>query len=111
MTEFDVDRLRMNWNRAAGARPPQCQASETVPEAAAPRAVGMMAIAQDLSRLVEQTHAGRYPVLHVLLSELRSCCGTLSGGGEAAGAATRALDLIQQLEDLLEAYGGIGLRP
>ncbi len=115
MGDFDLTRLRANWNRAAACaatRPSQA------PAVAAPTAEngpcrGAPAIVEELSRLIAGPQREQYPALGLVLGAARECAQSLSTaqpGAERAKAATRLLDLAEQLEDLLEVYGGMGIR-
>jgi hypothetical protein len=68
---------------------------------------------EELSRLITGPQRERYPALGLVLGATRDCAQALAAaqsGAERAKAATRLLDLTEQLEDLLEVYGGLGLR-
>jgi hypothetical protein len=114
MSDFDVERLRANWNRARPAAVAPADPQGGKPEVAAQEhRQDAVALLDELRALVEEAHGQHHPILATLLAEARSCCGELTYGAgsvaEDAAAATRLLDLVTQLEDLLEVYGGMGM--
>jgi hypothetical protein len=112
MSDLDVARLRTHWHRGSstrGALPVQhADQNPCVVENDRGDAVSLV---DELRRLVDGDCGQRHPILSKLLSEARACCVVLSSrtGAAAAPAATRLLELVEQIEDLLEVYDGLGL--
>jgi hypothetical protein len=111
MADFDVARLRAHWSRSL-PRVASCVQQENPSPGVEETGPGdATSLLDELRELVEAGCGRRYPILGTLLSEARACCVVLSSdaGAAAVPAATRLLELVEQLEDLLEVYDGVGL--